>query len=112
MLENEKKTYYINLGNGEISRSGTSSEWNFTVEATDDEIVKLRECFDSMHSSNWQSFLRAHVPYVQYHYDRENDAYDRTLMEVYQMVHELGDDSAKQWVEQSGMLNPHRNPGP
>ncbi|WP_433743919.1 hydrolase [Falsibacillus pallidus] len=103
-MSDEKKTYYIEVGSGEISSSATDSPWNFKIEATDEEITQLREIFDSNYSTGWQGFLRSHVPYIQYHYDRENDAYDRNLQQIYQMIHDLGDDEARTHIESMGIL--------
>ncbi|WP_456277908.1 hydrolase [Bacillus sp. AK128] len=99
-----KKTYYISLANGEISQISTASPWNFKIEASDDEIVRLREYFDQIYSSDWQGFFRAHVPYVEYHHDPTNDAYDETMKSVYAMIYELGDQEAKQLIEEQGIL--------
>ncbi|MFE8703318.1 hydrolase [Cytobacillus sp. FJAT-54145] len=103
-MDNIKKTYYIAVGTGEISQSSTSSPWNFKIEATDEEITALREYFEQNYSTDWQNFFRAHVPYVQYHYDRENDAYDDTMKKVYGMIYRLGDDDAKKHIESMGIL--------
>lgn len=103
-LEGNKKTYYITLGSGEISQSATDSTWNYKIEATDDEIIALREYFDQNYSTEWQNFFRAHVPYVQYHYDRENDAYDETMKKIYGMIYDLGDEEARQHIESMGIL--------
>lgn len=100
-----KKTYYISVADGEISQSSTASSWNYKIEATDDEIVQLREYFDQIYSSDWQGFYRAHTPYVQYHYDRDNDAIDNTMEKVFSLIHELGDDEAKKHIEEQGLLN-------
>lgn len=100
----QKKTYYIEVATGEISQSATSSTWNYKIEATDEEIIKLREYFDQNYSNEWQNFFRAHVPFVQYHYDRENDAYDETMKEVYGMLHDLGDEETKKHIESMGIL--------
>lgn len=99
-----KKTYYITIASGEISQVSTASAWNFKIEASDEEVIKLREYFDQNYSTEWQNFFRAHVPYLQYHYDRQNDAYDETLVKVYEMIHELGDEEAKQHIESMGIL--------
>lgn len=104
-MEQEKKTYYITVGSGEITQSRTDSAWDFKIEATDDEIIALRELFDQNYSTEWQNFFRAHVPYVQYHHDRENDAYDDTITQVYKMIYELGDSEAKSHIESMGILN-------
>ncbi|MBT2754364.1 hydrolase [Mesobacillus foraminis] len=99
-----KKTYYIDVGRGEISQSATASSWNFKVDANDEEITMLREEFDQNYSTDWQNFFRAHVPYVQYHYDRENDAQDQSLLRIYEMIHKLGDQEAKSHIESMGIL--------
>ncbi|WP_318507901.1 hydrolase [Bacillus sp. T3] len=100
-----KKPYYISIGTGEIMQTATDSPWNFKIEATDDEITKLREYFDQNYSTEWQNFFRAHVPYIQYHYDRENDAYDNTMVKIYQMIYELGDEEAKQHIRSIGIIS-------
>lgn len=103
-MEGNKKTYYITLASGEISQSATDSPWNFRIEANDEEIIALREYFDQNYSTDWQNFFRAHVPYIQYHYDRENDAYDETTKKLYEMIYELGDKEARKHIEGMGIL--------
>ncbi|MFC4182553.1 hydrolase [Saccharococcus thermophilus] len=104
MAEQQKKTYYVSLASGEISQVKTASPWDFQIEATDDEIIQLREYFDQNYSTDLQAFFRAHVPYVQYHYDRENDAYDRTLMKIYQLIYKLGNEEAKAHIRSLGII--------
>ncbi|MCA1056805.1 hydrolase [Rossellomorea aquimaris] len=101
----ERHDYYIEIATGEISRSSTDSPWNFKISATDEEITRLREIFDSSHSVDWQNFYRAHVPYIQYHFDRQNDAYDENLRQVYSMIHDLGDEEAKKHIESMRILD-------
>jgi hypothetical protein len=104
VAEQQKKTYYVSIATGEISQVKTASPWDFQIEATDDEIIQLREYFDQNYSADWQSFWRTHVPYVQYHYDRENDAYDRTLMEIYKLIYKLGNEEAKAHIRSLGII--------
>lgn len=99
-----RKTYYIWIPNGEIFQDRESSPWNFRIEATDDEIMKLREYFNHNYYVDEENFYRAHVPYLEYHYDRENDEYDRTLQKIYQMIYQLGDEDAKQHIDSMGIL--------
>jgi hypothetical protein len=103
-MDEQKKTYYIDLGTGSISQNATSSTWSYKIEANDEEITQLRELFDQNYSTEWQNFFRAHVPYVQYHYDRENDAYDNTIQQVYGMIYKLGDQEAKSHIESMNIL--------
>jgi hypothetical protein len=104
IMNQQKKTYYIDVGTGEISQSATSSTWSYKIQADDEEITQLRELFDRNYSTEWQNFFRAHVPYVQYHYDRENDAYDDTIQQVYSMLYKLGDDEAKSHIQTMNIL--------
>lgn len=103
-MESSKKTYYISIGTGSIMQTATDSPWNFKIEATDEEITKLRDYFDQNDSTDLQNFFRAHVPYIQYHYDRENDAYDETMVRIYKMIYQLGDDEAKQHIRSIGIV--------
>ncbi len=41
-----KKTYYISIGNGQISQVKTADTYNFEISANDEEITELREHFD------------------------------------------------------------------
>jgi hypothetical protein len=104
-MENSKKPYYITVANGEISQFSTVSPWDFKIEATDDEIIKLRQYFDQVYSSDIKGFYRAHTPYVQYHYDRENDAIDDTNKLIYKMIYELGDEEAKEHIRTQGLIS-------
>lgn len=102
---NEKKTYYIEIASGEISQSATSSSWNFKIEATDREIHALRKYFDRSESSEINNFIRAHIPFREYHHDPENDTYDQTLKQVYQLIYQLGDSEAKEEIKSMGILD-------
>lgn len=104
-LKDEKKTYYITLVNGEIMTSATDSPWQYKIEATEDEIIKLREIFDSSDDNSVYDFLRAHVPFVEYHQDRTNDQYDQNLLRAYQMIYDLGDEEAKSHISGIGILD-------
>lgn len=104
-LSMEKKTYYISVSAKEISQIKTASPYEFEIQATDEEIRKLREIFDEAYSADWMSFLRAHVPYVQYHQDKENDIVDKDLKLAYQLIHDLGNTEAREHIESMGILD-------
>jgi hypothetical protein len=105
VLNQEKKTYYISVGAGEIMRVPNASPWEFKIEATDEEITEMREIFDVMQDNSIADFLRAHVPFVEYSNDPTNDIHDENLHRIYQMIYELGDENAKQHIESLGILD-------
>ncbi|MEI5908780.1 hydrolase [Bacillus spongiae] len=104
MHDENKETYYISISTGEISRSSTDSPWDFQIAANEEEITYLRGLFDANYSADWQGFYRAHVPYLQYHFDRENDTYDKNLQKIYECIYRLGDEEAKNHIEKIGIL--------
>ncbi len=111
MEQQGKHTYYVSIANGEISQVETASPWDYKIEATDDEIIQLREYFEQIYSSDWQGFFRAHVPYVQYHHDPQNDAVDETMKQVYKMLYELGDEDAREHIKSIGLITSIGNDG-
>jgi hypothetical protein len=100
----EKKTYYIEIASGEISQSPYDSPWNFKIDATKEEITTLRKYFDESHTVGIGNFIRAHIPFLEYHHDNENDIQDEKLQQVYRMIHQLGDEEAKQHIKSMGIL--------
>ncbi|MFO1444258.1 hydrolase [Bacillus sp. Bva_UNVM-123] len=101
MTEN-KNTYYITVGTGEISQSATASRWDYKITATNEEINELRSYFKQNYSTEWQSFVRAHIPFLEYHNDKENDEYDETMSKVYELLYKLGDDETRKHIEDMG----------
>ncbi|WP_102345208.1 hydrolase [Bacillus sp. Marseille-P3661] len=101
----EKKTYYIAVGSREISQFQGGSPYELEIEATDEEVRQLRELFDEIYAADWMSFWRAHVPYVQYHHDKENELIDNDLKKVYQKLHDLGKPETKEHIESMGILD-------
>ncbi|MEK3887675.1 hydrolase [Bacillus sp. FSL K6-3431] len=82
----------------------TASPWQFKIEATDEEIRKLRAIFDANANNSSADFLRAHIPFREYHNDPTNDIHDNNLLHVYEMIYQLGDEEAKGHIESMGIL--------
>ncbi|MBS4195110.1 hydrolase [Bacillus sp. FJAT-49870] len=82
-----------------------ASPWEFMIQATDDEITRLRQLFDFNQENSVDDFLRTHVPFVEYHNDSTNDIHDENLIKVYEMIHQLGDEEARNHIESMDILN-------
>ena len=100
-----KKSYYIEVASGEITQSQSSSPWNFKIEAKDADIQTLRSYFDENEQTEFSNFLRAHIPFKEYHFDSENDIQDEKLKQIYQLIYQLGDSETKQHIESMGILD-------
>ena len=101
----EKKIYYIEIASGEITQSPYDSSWNYKIEATREDITTLRKHFDESDKVDIGNFIRAHIPFLEYHHDNENDIQDEKLQQVYRMIHQLGDEEAKKQIESMGILD-------
>jgi hypothetical protein len=101
----EKNKYYVSVGEGEISHRPHDRNGYLEISATEAELSNLRRKFDNMHDAGVDSFFRAHVPFLEYHHDDSNDSYDHNMVEVYQMLHELGNKKTREHIENMGILN-------
>jgi len=101
----ERQKYFISVGEGEISKIPYHNNDHFVIFANEEEIGLLRSKFENLHESSFDSFLRAHVPFIPYHNDEENDMYDNNLTETYQMLYDLGDEKTKKHVQSMGILS-------
>ncbi|HLS65465.1 MAG TPA: hydrolase [Pseudogracilibacillus sp.] len=101
----ERKRYYVSLQSKEISQVQVGNNADFTIYATDAEIRTLRNIFNAIETAEMGTFWRAHVPFKPYHDDTTNDTHDKRLTEAFQLLYELGDEQAKQFIEQSGVLH-------
>jgi hypothetical protein len=102
----EKKTYYVSVGGGEILEpSNMLGNYELEIEATEEEIDLLSELFEESEEAGQDTAARAIIPYRLYHNDKENDAYDDNLIEIYRKLHELGTEETKRHIESMGILN-------
>ncbi len=104
-MEENKKTYYITVGTGEITQIATAAPWDFKIRATSNEIKELRTYFKQNYSTDWQSFWRSHIPYLEYHNDKENDEFDEIMLKAYELIYRLGDHETRNHIEGMGILN-------
>lgn|SRR5699024_123267 len=103
----EKKKYYVSPQSKEISQVQYHNNDAFTVYATRQEIEMLRMKLHQIEDAESDSFWRAHIPIKPYHDDIPNDKHDKNLADAYSMIFELGDDEARNFIEETGMLD-HR----
>jgi|SRR5690625_1804236 len=101
----DRKKYYVNLQSREISQIKHKNNANFTIYATDQEVQKLRKTLDNVHGAELGTYWRSHIPIMQYHHDPSNDRYDKSLTEAFATIYELGDEEAKSFIAESGILD-------
>ncbi|WP_284640845.1 hypothetical protein [Paenibacillus silviterrae] len=101
----DKKTYYIAVGSGEILEpEDMIGNYEFEIEATEEEIDQLQELFEEASEAQQATAFRSHIPYREYHRDKENDIYDFNLTAIYRKLHELGTPETRKHIESMNVL--------
>ncbi|WNB90719.1 hydrolase [Bacillus sp. NEB1478] len=106
----EKRPYYVNVESGEILPIKTASTFQFEISASDEDIRKLAQKFEEVDSASADTFVRTHVPYVPYSDDPDNDRYDQKLREAYEIIHDLGQDETRKFIETMSIWNKEKRP--
>ncbi|RPF50277.1 hydrolase [Aquisalibacillus elongatus] len=96
----DKRKFYVNIESREISELKAGNNDEFVIYGTPNDIIELRECLEDMEHAEMGTFWRSHMPFKEYHRDEDNDAYDACLLKTYKMIYELGDETAKEHIEQ------------
>jgi len=101
----DKKTYYIAVASGEILEpKDMSGNFEFEILASEEEIDQLQEMFEDSAEAQDDTAARAMIPVRDYHLDKENDAADYYLTEIYRKLHELGTPETKSHIENMNVL--------
>src|SRR5699024_2197788 len=99
-----KKTYFVNIASREISQIPFQNNTSFKIHATGDEVQLLRNKMNGLDYGDNLSFVRAHIPIYPYHHDKGNDLYDDNMIQAYQLIYELGDDSTQSHIDSMDIL--------
>ncbi|SER99493.1 hypothetical protein SAMN04487944_114128 [Gracilibacillus ureilyticus] len=98
-----KKKYYVNIATQEISQIPYGTNTEFVINATDEEVFFLREKFNEIRDADMGAFVRAHIPFMPYHNDPQNDEYDSGLKGAYQMIYDLADNETKKAMQEANI---------
>jgi hypothetical protein len=99
-----KKTYYVSVGSGDIVQMDHVSDFEFEIQASEDELNELEELFEAKEEADTDSAVRAVTPYKEYHLDEENDRYDANLKDIYAMLYKLGSSNTRSHIESMNIL--------
>ncbi|MEH7118365.1 hydrolase [Neobacillus vireti] len=104
-MEGPKHSYYINIQSHEIFNEPNGVEWDFKIEATPSQLAVLERLFDETDESDWESYFRAHVPFLEYHHQPQNKEYDQRLFLIYTFLYYLGDEKTRKDIGDMGIIN-------
>ncbi|OMP66370.1 hypothetical protein [Domibacillus epiphyticus] len=110
-MKEDKKTYYVDLNSESILDKPIDSP-SFVIKANDQEISVLKRVFEEKYEAELETYVRSHIPYLEYHHDPENDHYDGAQQIIYAIIYHLGDEEAKQHIKGMGILNERKSDHP
>lgn len=100
----ERQKYYVNIPH-QVINTVRFSDQDFVVQATKEEAHEIRALLESLREAEIGTFWRSHVPFMPYHRDPSNEQYDKTLTALFQKISDIGDEQAKSYVNESGVLS-------
>lgn len=95
----EKVKLYVSVVNQQVYSHPHDSPWEYEIAVTKEAAVIFKRLFNQMDRLEFRNFLRSHLPYVPYHYDRDNHDIDLRTMKVYALIHEFTDNESKKFIE-------------
>jgi hypothetical protein len=99
-----KEKYFVNLQSKQISQNPHEDNHAITIYATQSEVMSLRKMFNEQQSADFMTFFRSNVPIMPYHNSKSNDRYDKSFTEAIQLMYDLGDEEARKFIEETGIL--------
>jgi len=90
---------YVSVVHQQVYHQPHDSPWEYEVDVPNEYVPIFHRLFTQMDRLEFRNFLRAHLPYVPYHYDKDNHDIDKRTMKVYALIHEFTDDTSKQFIE-------------
>ncbi|PTM57917.1 hypothetical protein [Desmospora activa] len=106
-MDHSRNRYYVSIHSGEtmgeVLQQPDDSSFQFEIEATQEELQQLNNLIGNNSVEDMETFWDSHIPFLAYNQNRENDGYDRTLQQVYQLVYQLGTPQTRKQLEAMGI---------
>jgi len=96
-----KMTYWVSVGNHEIVPQSAGKNYEFEIEATEEDLDQLRELFDEADQIDISLISRAKTPYevfTRVGQKVKNSPYDIRLQEIYRIIYDLGSPETKAFI--------------
>ncbi|MFD6439314.1 hydrolase [Peribacillus sp. NPDC060186] len=104
----EKQTYHVDLVSGDVLGQKLEENPSFTIHATDEELAEVKLCLEEHRTDDLEAYARSHVAYLLYLHDRANDKYDAAMKKLYAIIYKLGDEAARNHIEEIGILKDNK----
>jgi hypothetical protein len=105
LMDEPKHSYFINIQSHEIISESNGVEWDFKINATESQVAVLERLFDKSDETDWESYFRAHIPFLEYHHQPQNKEYDLRILLIYSLLYYLGDEKTRAHIREMGILS-------
>jgi len=95
-----KHKMYVSVVNQKVYSRPGDSLWEYEVEVPHEYVKIFNGLFEQTEVLEWRNFLRAHLPFIPYHNDRDNHEIDLRTQKVYALIHEFTDTESKRFIEE------------
>ena len=95
-----KHKMYVSIENQKVYSYPDDSLWEYEVEIPQEYVKIFSGLFEQTEELEWRNFLRAHLPYIPYHNDRDNHEIDLRTQKIYALIHEFTDTESKRFIEE------------
>lgn len=96
----EKCELYVSVTDQRVYNHPDDAPWEYKIEVQREFVPIFHRLFEQMNELEFQNFLRAHLPYVPYHNDRDNHKIDIRTQKVYALIHEFSDQQTRAFIEE------------
>lgn len=94
-----KQKLYISITDQRVYHYPDDSPWEYEIAIEPQFVPIFQRLFEQMNTLEFRNFLRSHLPYVPYHYDKDNHDIDVRTKKVYAIIHEFSDKPTKRFIE-------------
>ncbi|WP_433945313.1 hypothetical protein [Paenibacillus sp. SN-8-1] len=103
MMSTAKTRYYVSVTHHLIQDVQNESA-EYEVYLDDEELGLLRDKLDDLSKEDEYTLKRAPVPYKSADKDEATDSYNDKLIDVYEYLHQIGDEKTRRAIESLGVL--------
>lgn len=105
-MEDERKTYYVSVGAGQVLEDREAAPFEFEIRANEEELNKLQEMFEETSSAEEASVFHFVRPITTKGDEDYNAVYVAQLRDIYRLLHRLGTEETRRHIESMNILEP------
>jgi transcriptional/translational regulatory protein YebC/TACO1 len=104
MTEDERKTYYVAVGAGQVLADPHAAAFEFEIRANREELNKLQEMFEETADEDESAMIRFGPENVTVSEVERSAVYDSQIHDIYKLLHQLGTEDTKRHIESIDIL--------